>query len=158
VGQCRRRAGRGKDRPQRSSWTESGRPLPFIPYDNNWSPADEGPIAYRTMYAQSLRTFADQVPRASIPVERIQGEVVLAAGGDDQLWPSATFAELIVRRRAEHGLPTTFVTHPRAGHRPILPGEGEVTGGRPLARGGNPEADTELGALVWAELLAAFDG
>ncbi|HEX4224171.1 MAG TPA: acyl-CoA thioester hydrolase/BAAT C-terminal domain-containing protein [Pseudonocardiaceae bacterium] len=148
----------GNDRPERSSWTEAGRPLPFIPYDNNWSPpSEERPIAYRTMYAQSLRNFADRIPEATIPVERIEGEVLLAAGGDDQLWPSAVFAELIVRRRAEHGLPTTFVTVPEAGHRAILPGEGQVTGGQPLARGGNPKADVELGALVWAELLAAFD-
>jgi hypothetical protein len=109
------------------------------------------------MYAQSLHTFADRVPAATIPVERIRGQVLLAAGDDDQVWPSTVFAELIVRRRVEHGLPTTFVSHPKAGHRPILPGERTVTGGQPLARGGTPEADAELGALLWPELRAALD-
>lgn len=143
----------GRGAPQRSSWTEAGVPLPFVPYDNDWSPgSDARPIAYRGMYTRSLRTFADRVPAATIPVERIKGQLLLAAGEDDQLWPSTTFAEHIVRRRVEHGLPTTLLTHPKAGHRPILPGEGVVTGGRPLARGGTPEADAELGAQVWREL------
>ncbi|HJP79170.1 MAG TPA: acyl-CoA thioester hydrolase/BAAT C-terminal domain-containing protein [Pseudonocardiaceae bacterium] len=142
-------------RSQRSSWTEAGEPLPFVPYDNDWTPeSPDQPIAYRGMYLRSLRTFADRVPAATIPVERIQGQVLLAAGADDQLWPSATFAEHIVRRRVEHGLPTSLLINPKAGHRPILPGEGAVTGGRPLARGGTPEADAELGADVWHELCA----
>ena len=148
----------GRDRPMRSSWTVAGESVPFVPYDNDWSPETGArPIAYRGMYAQSLRTFADQVPDATIPVERIKGQLLLAAGEDDQLWPSAVFAEHIVRRRIEHGLHTTLLTHPRAGHRPILPGEGVVTGGTPLARGGTPEADAELGAALWSELCAALE-
>jgi dienelactone hydrolase len=144
-------------RPQRSSWTVAGEPVPFIPYDDNWSPeTDAEPIAYRGMYAQSLRKHAELVPDAEIPVERIKGQLLLAAGEDDQLWPSATFAEHIVRRRIEHGQHTTLVTHPRAGHRPILPGETLVTGGQPLARGGTPQADAELGALLWTELCEAL--
>ena len=150
--------GAGSAAQDRSSWTAEGRPLPFVPYDNDWSPeSDQRPIAYRGMYARSLRTFADRVPEATIPVERIRGEVLLAAGEDDQVWPSTVFAEHIVRRRIEHGLPTTFVSHPRAGHRPTLPGEAMVTGGQPLARGGTPLADAELGALIWAELAAVLD-
>lgn len=144
-------------RPQRSSWTVCGEPVPFIPYDNDWEPeTDAQPIAYRSMYAQSLRTYAELIPDAAIPVERIKGQLLLAAGEDDQLWPSATFAEHIVRRRIEHGQHTTLVTHPRAGHRPILPGEGVVTGGQPVARGGTPQADAELGALLWPEMCEAL--
>jgi hypothetical protein len=149
--------GDNRRRPQRSSWTVAGEPVPFIPYDDNWVPAsDARPVAYRGMYAQSLRTNAELVPDAAIPVERIKGQLLLAAGEDDQLWPSAMFAEHIVRRRVEHGLHTTLVTHPRAGHRPILPGEGVITGGAPLARGGTPEADAELGASLWAQLCEAL--
>lgn len=143
--------------PPRSSWTVCGEPVPFIPYDQNWTPETGAePISYRGMYAQSLRTHAELIPDAVIPVERIKGQLLLAAGEDDQLWPSATFAEHIVRRRIEHGQHTTLITHPRAGHRPILPGEGAVTGGQPLARGGTPAADAELGALLWTELCEAL--
>lgn len=149
--------GDNRRRPQRSSWTVAGEAVPFIPYDDNWSPgSDVRPVAYRGMYAQSLRTYAELIPDAAIPVERIKGQVVLAAGEDDQVWPSSVFAEHIVRRRIEHGQHTTLVTHARAGHRPILPGENVVTGGTPLARGGNPQADAELGALLWTELCDAL--
>lgn len=51
----------------------------------------------------------------------------------------------------------TFVSHPRAGHRPTLPDEAMISGCQPLARGGTPVADPELGALIWAELAAVLD-
>jgi len=47
---------------------------------------------------------------------------------------------------------THVVTHPSAGHRTILPGEQPVVAGAEIARGGTPEADAELGALVWPVL------
>ena len=75
------------------------------------------------MYEQSLETYADRVPAARIPVDRISGEVLLVAGGDDRLWPSCDFAEAIVDRRSAAGLRTEIVSHPRAGHRVLLPGE-----------------------------------
>ena len=62
-----------------------------------------GPPAYVGHYEQCLERFADRVPAARIPVERIGGEVVLAAGEDDRLWPastSATRSPRAVRRRA----------------------------------------------------------
>jgi uncharacterized protein len=79
--------------------------------------------------------------------------VVLVAGEDDQVWASGDFARAIARRRSEHGLPTTLLTHPRAGHRTVLPGESTPVGGMRMRRGGTPEADAELGALAWRELV-----
>ena len=112
-----------QERPQRSSWTRAGEPLSFVPYDDDWEP-DTEPVEFVGMYEQSLETYADRVPAARIPVERIQGEVLLVAGGDDRLWPSCDFAERIVDRRSAAGLRTELVSHPRAGHRVVLPGEG----------------------------------
>lgn len=141
--------------PYRSSWTLAGRPLPFVPYDETWQPdAGSVPPSYRGLYEQSLRTFAREAEQAAIPVERIEGEVVLAAGGDDQVWPSVLFAEQIVARRTAHGLATRLVTHTAAGHRILLPGEpppAQVAPG--LAPGGVPDADATLGAATWRELL-----
>jgi uncharacterized protein len=34
----------------------------------------------------------------------------------------------------------------------VLPGERPVTGGMRMARGGTPEADRELGELLWPHL------
>ncbi|WP_268991260.1 acyl-CoA thioester hydrolase/BAAT C-terminal domain-containing protein [Nocardioides anomalus] len=118
---------------------------------------DTDPVEFVGMYEQSLETHADRVPAARIPVERIDGEVLLVAGGDDRLWPSCDFAEHIVDRRAAAGRRTELVTHPRAGHRVVLPGEQPAPPSH-LVHGGTPEADAALGALVWPhleELLAA---
>jgi pimeloyl-ACP methyl ester carboxylesterase len=143
------------DRPQRSSWTSAGEPLPFVPYDDGWEP-ETSPAEYVGLYEQSLETYADRVPAARVPVERIAGEVVLVAGGDDRVWPSCEFAERILDRRSAAGLRTELVSHPRAGHRTVLPGEQPAPPSH-LVHGGNPEADAALGALVWPyleELLA----
>jgi uncharacterized protein len=143
----------GRTHPWRSSWTLGGAPLPFVPYDEEWEPGEEQPPSYRGLYTQSLTTFAGMVPRATIPVETIGGQVLVAAGGDDQVWPSETAARAIERRRAEHGLATSVVTLAGAGHRTRLPGEPPATGGVDMARGGSPEADAVLGELVWPVLL-----
>ncbi len=146
----------GNTTPWRSSWTWRGEPVPFVPFDETWEPpAGQDPVVYEPGYTRSLRVAADQVPAATIPVERIEASVILVAGGADQVWPSTTFAEQIKSRRAEQGLPTTVVTHPEAGHRIVLPGEGPITGGR-LAQGGTPEANKALGSLVWSHIRAAL--
>jgi len=145
----------GKQEPYRSSWTEAGQPFPFVPYDDDWTvPDGDDPPAYRGMYEQSLARFADRVAEATIPVERISAEVLITAGGDDQVWPSDLFADQLVQRRADHGLTTRIVTHPRAGHRVCLPSEPAIsTSGIEMARGGTTRADTQLGREVWRQLL-----
>lgn len=144
------------ERPQRSSWTRGGEPLPFVPYDDGWTP-DTDPPEFVGMYEQSLETYADRVPAARIPVERITGEVVLTGGGDDRLWPSLDLAEEIVRRREAAGLATVLVSHPAAGHRVVLPGEPLGAPSR-LVHGGSPEADAELGRRLWPHLLRLIAG
>lgn len=163
----------GYESPPRSSWTRGGSPLPFVPYDQAWhddrateaattTPPDTpdtaapGPPAFRTLYEQSLTTYADLVPAARIPVESIRGEVILSCGGDDQVWPSDHFARDIVTRRTAHGLSTTHLTVPAAGHRLQLPGEDLPSGGMTMARGGSASADRELGKALWRCLTAAL--
>jgi dienelactone hydrolase len=147
-------AGLGGD-SHRSSWSEAGRPLPFVPYDDAWRgvPEPDGTKAYRGHYEQSLRTFAGRVDAATIPVERITGRVLLTAGADDQVWPAESFAAAIADRRAAHGLATEVLTDPRAGHRLRLPGEQPVAPSARLAHGGTPEADAAFGRRVWPRLL-----
>lgn len=144
------------ERPQRSSWTSGGEPLPFVPYDDEWV-TDTDPPEYLEMYESALEKYADRVPAARIPVERIAGEVVAVAGGDDRLWPSLDFAESVLRRREAAGLDTTLVSHPEAGHRVVLPGETPPPPS-PMAHGGTPAADVELGRRLWPELIALLRG
>ena len=141
-------------RPQRSSWTEGGEPLPFVPYDDTWLPPTGGAPAYCGLYEQSLKIFASRVSEAAIPEERITGRILLTAGGDDLVWPSVLFASQVQDRRAAHGLDTKVITSSTAGHRVHLPGE-PTPGpeGMTMQRGGTAEADAELGSRVWPALL-----
>ncbi|AKU16952.1 acyl-CoA thioester hydrolase/BAAT C-terminal domain-containing protein [Luteipulveratus mongoliensis] len=149
-------AGVRPDGQQTSHWTLGGEPVPFVPYVDDWEAPDDPP-AYRELYAESLAAAsADQLAAATIPVERITGDVVLVAGGDDQVWPAMDWAPTILDRRARHGLQTTVVTDPDAGHRTPLPRETPVSGGQTMARGGSPEADAALGHLAWPHILTAL--
>lgn len=144
----------GRMRPQRSSWTESGLALPFVRYDDGWTPLPDRQTSYRTLYEQSLVTFADDVPAATIPVERIEGPVLVSAGDDDQVWPSERFARDIAQRRQTHRLDTRVVIGPAAGHRVQLPGEPPIAPrGAAMERGGGPKADAEVGRQIWPQLL-----
>jgi hypothetical protein len=63
-------------------------------------------------------------------------------------------AAAIESRRTTHGLSTTLVSDPDAGHRTILPGEPAVTGGIRMRRGGTENADRNLGTAAWAQIQA----
>lgn len=136
------------DGSQVSHWSYDGRSVPAIPFDVRWTP-DTDPPAYVGCYRQSLRTAdAATVASATIPAERI-GELLLVAGGDDQVWPAADFAERLAARRRSRGLPTDLVTGRDAGHRTLLPGEQPVSAGQAMRRGGTDATNRELGALAW---------
>lgn len=134
-----------------SHWTLAGQPIRCVPFLEDWEPAGEPP-AFVDFYRRCRERFPEDVEAATIPAERIP-DVVVIAGGDDQVWPAVTHAEAIARRRRQHGRATTVLTDPQAGHRTILPGEPVVTGGTPMARGGTEAADRSLGNRAWAHLL-----
>ncbi len=134
-----------------SHWTIAGRPVPFVPFVDDWEPESDPP-AFRSLYLRSRERFTAQLDAARIPVERIK-DLILVAGGDDQVWPSVTHAEAIRASRSAHGLDTTVVTDPTAGHRTILPAEHAAAGGLAMHRGGDEEADRRLGRLAWEHII-----
>jgi dienelactone hydrolase len=135
--------------PLRSSWTFQGKPLPFVAYDVARMPAPrDGLMHYRTYHEESLATFAELIPAASIPVETSRATFVLVAGADDALWPSERFAASLAARLVAAGKRHFLITHPRAGHRFVLPGE-TATRSRVNAHGGTDKADRELGRAAW---------
>jgi dienelactone hydrolase len=140
--------------PYRSSWTWNGQALPFVPYDDDWvRVGTEGRTAYRTHYEQSRRTFAEAARAAAIPIEESAADIVLVAGGDDQMWPSVAFAEDLATRRT-----VTLVTAPDAGHRIRLPGESPAGDPGRFDYGGSAQADAALGAHAWPGIVAALRG
>lgn len=96
--------------PTGASWTEGGEPLAYTPYD-----LSGGFRGILQLYADSL----DDAPEgAFIPVERINGPVLLVSGGRDGLWPSADMAGLITARLEANGFahPVESLVYAEAGH------------------------------------------
>ncbi|NPC96976.1 alpha/beta fold hydrolase [Nocardioides sp. zg-DK7169] len=136
-----------------SHWTLGGTPLPYVDLVDDWEPDTDPPPAFLGHYEASRDRFPEALSAAAIPVEHID-QVLLVAGGDDQVWPSQTMADAITARRDEQGLETMLVLEPDAGHRTVLPGEPLAAGGMRMRRGGTPAADSRLGAAAWSQLSA----
>ena len=150
----------GRQHPYRSSWTWQGQPLPFVPYDRSWAPAEpEGaPVAVLGRYERSLAAYADRLAAAAIPVEKADADLVLIAGGADRMWPSLRFARELADRRTAAGRETAVITRPDAGHRSVFPGETAPPPSTHFDHGGTPDADATLGAAAWPHVLAAVHG
>ena len=87
----------GYSSPASAAWTYGGKPIPTI------RPAEYG--------------FAEPSNRAAIiPVERIRGPVMTVAGVVDMLWPAASYAVAIERRRATFNKDTLTLVFQGAGH------------------------------------------
>ncbi|MEU4391421.1 acyl-CoA thioester hydrolase/BAAT C-terminal domain-containing protein [Kribbella sp. NPDC023855] len=143
--------------PPRSKWTWDGEPLPFVPLDRSWVP--DGPIpAFASHYLRSREAAGTAVVEAArIPIEHFRGDLVLVAGGDDQVWPSVSHARAIAASRTAHGLDTVVVEDPAAGHPITLPGETPANPTRPYLVGGNPDAAKRLGKLAWPAIRTALN-
>jgi hypothetical protein len=142
--------------PHRSAWTREGRPLPFVRFAPGWFPDDPLLPSFRSLYLDSMTADERATGAAVIPVERIRGHVIVAAGGDDRVWPSAFSCQAIAGRRTVHGLDTERVLHPGAGHRCLLPGERPARGGQRMARGGDETSAREWGTQVHQAMLRAY--
>jgi dienelactone hydrolase len=97
-----------------ASWTWEGEPLVHVPYDlGGGRPPDD----IYGLYCDSLRQ-TEEVIRATIPVEQINGPVLLFSGGQDKMWPSGEMAEMICQRLKAHRFPHRFShkSFEQAGH------------------------------------------
>lgn len=147
----------GQDFPYRSSWTWRGEPLLFVPYEDvDPDSHASAPVAYRPVYERSLLAFSERARLAAIPIERTGARMLLIAGGDDQMWPSATFAGALAARGRAAGRNIEVVAHPRAGHRPFFPGEPAPEPSARYTYGGTTEADASLGAVAWPRALGCL--
>jgi hypothetical protein len=162
----------GDTRP-RASWTFRGKPLPYL-QENNASgdgpPVVERgrPVAFTPFYLSHLRD-ARAVERATIPVERTRGPILLVSGTDDQMWPSLALADIAIRRLEthRHAFPFRHLRYEGAGHTILVP-YGPLTAraiglhvqgfsGYLYSQGGTPRADAEAGVDAWHNLLAFLE-
>ena len=125
-----------------------GEPLSFVPYDDDWEPDTEPAPSSWACTSRAFETYADDVPAARIPVE----DSTVRCCWSRRRRPALALVPL--RERVDRV--------PRARRAPYRPGHAghrgppvRAAGGRPLrprwvnAHGGTPEADAELGRLVW---------
>lgn len=98
---------------------------------------------------------ATTLNRTLIPVEEIDGSVLLFAGGDDQLWPAPLLSVLAINRlkRRGHPYPYGVSVYSGAGHVfmwPYTSYNGRLTS---ETYGGTPEANARAAAAAWPLLL-----
>ena len=103
--------------------------------------------------------------RATIPVEKTRGPILLVSGADDQMWPSSALADIAMRRLETHRHPYPFrhLKYEGAGHLILVPGGPRTTrtlglrvegmSGRLLSMGGTAKADAAAGVDAWRSLL-----
>ncbi|MEU4762495.1 acyl-CoA thioester hydrolase/BAAT C-terminal domain-containing protein [Actinosynnema sp. NPDC023794] len=137
-----------------ASWTWQGRPLPYLPY----SIPDE--LRERVVSGKPVRLslafdLSDGIPEdAEIPVERIEGGVLLLSSGQDESWPSVALSEVAWRRLTGHAHRHERVVYPEAGHLiagpPHRPVELVVPGpGVDFSMGGTAAATAAARADAW---------
>ncbi len=149
----------------RPSWTHQGRPLPYLP--SRATPEFEaqvragGPVELGRVFLAALEDTA-AVEAATIPVERINGPVLLISAGDDRLWPSARLSEIAEERLTGHRHPHPHrqLRYDCAGHGTIPSPFGPTTvreapgPGVTFARPGTAEDDAFARADAWSHTLA----
>jgi dienelactone hydrolase len=147
-----------KDRAQ-PAWTYQGKPVPFMSASADPDLVKLAYIADSTVhtpgFALHLANAAD-VHQAAIPVERIQGPVLLVSGKMDKLWPSAYMADQVMKRLAEykHPYPDKHLSYEDCGHIIGLPNVPV-----PPSRSKHPvsKLEMDLGGTPEASAFAAWD-
>jgi dienelactone hydrolase len=141
-----------------AAWTYDGKPLPYLSAD---APSDlmqefyaKGPLQSR-LY-DFLFSDREALERATIPIERIRGQVLLITGKDDRVWGSPIMAQRIVDRARELGRSDSFVniSYEGAGHNirePYRPTHGQSRLGGTAMDHARAEQDS------WQKILAFLE-
>ena len=108
-----------------AAWTWQGEPVASLPWTDA-SPrtgrSSENVVGAmtRSLYEDVLDDATpEELAAATIPIEQIEGPVLLFGAEDDQVWPSCTLAEVAWKRLEGAHAQTwgdLFVCHPGAGH------------------------------------------
>lgn len=137
----------------KSSWNERGAPVPFLPYDGT-----RPFVSILDLYVRSLE-FQQRHPDAVIPVERINGPVLLVSAGDDRMWPSKAMSDAVIARLdASHfRFPHVNLGYADAGHGVASPPSGDPGMKYPSNLGGSDEGNAKARQDMWAKVLQFFD-
>jgi dienelactone hydrolase len=138
-----------------SSYSYQGRPVAFTPFegiDQVFAPGR--PPLLSLAYEAGRAAHPDRAAAARIPVERFKGRLLLIAGEDDRMWPSAQMARNIQATRDKAGLTTQLLAFPGAGH--LVSGDGytPVAYDGPFQLGGSLPVDARAQAQGWTAAIA----
>lgn len=158
--------GRSRDEP---AWRLGGVPLP-----NLWKGNPDADVSmYTTPEIPGMpirqdngfrKALANEEFRekSAIPVERINGPVLLISAGDDGCWPSELFCRMVENRLLEHGhpWPVEHLANPLAGHEigfPFVPSRGVVSphsvSGLVMDFGGEVEINMRASETNWRRVI-----
>ena len=152
------------------TWTMGGVPLEHL-WNNNkavhWHPwgGDAPPTRHHSVFFEGLKD-RELAARARIPVEKIDGPVLLISGRDDRAWPSSLYSKMVVStlRRHNHPHPVRHLDFDDAGHAinlPIVPST-QITRIHPVSKvpytnGGTPSGNARANDGSWEGMLAFLD-
>jgi dienelactone hydrolase len=154
--------------PDQPAWTFRGEPLPYITQKFEMEMElknPDGSIPLTPTFLEAMEE-KDSVQAAVIPVEKINGAVLLISGEDDQMWPSTLFSKMVMRRLDEHQFshPYQHLNYPRTGHAigapyiPLVPSHGiHPVDGKDYAYGGTPEGQAFAVRDSWGKVLQFLD-
>jgi dienelactone hydrolase len=151
------------------AWTHGGADVPFFSSRRAVveGPAPEPgvPFALTPLFLRGLEE-EEAVREVAIPVERINGPVLLISGKDDAMWPSTRYSEMVMARLVEHGhpYPDQHLAYEGAGH---IIGQPWATttvfaSAHPVtqtlfAYGGTAKGSADARADAWPKILAFLD-
>lgn len=151
-----------------AAWTWAGHPLPFVHtiadlsfVPRSYEVAGVRYVVYREWYATQLEHHRS-VKAATIPIEQVNGPLLLFSGADDQLWPATAFANHIEARARAHGFayPVMNVQYQDGGHVFPLPGHTPVLHtvhpalGSGIAYGGTTDGVRRAAADRWTRIVS----
>jgi dienelactone hydrolase len=151
------------------AWTHGGEPVPYFTSrrgrDDGFEPEPGVPFALTPLFLRGLEE-EEVVREVAIPVERINGPVLLISGKDDAMWPSTLYSDMVMARLAEHGhsYPDRHLAYKGAGHiigQPWVPttvfADAHPVTKTLFAYGGNRKGSADARADAWRNILAFLD-
>jgi dienelactone hydrolase len=159
----------------RGAWTLGGQEIPFastLSYEE-WDKALASGLAREGSFDWFLLPLqdAEYAAKATIPVERIQGPVLMVSGQEDGMWPSTELTAFAIRRFEQMGFAhqVEHLSYPGAGHSIIWPNAPTTmlkskhsVSGEDVDMGGTPEGTARARQDAWPRVLAflknALDG
>ncbi len=150
------------DIPNPPSWTWRGKPVPAME-TTPMSPEDwsKPPVSITPWFLRALENRAS-IERALIPVEKINGAVLMFSGTDDAMWPSLRLADLAQQRFIAKSFrhPYEHVTYSGAGHMfrfpysPVVSDIFHPVVRQMMALGGTPLGNQAASVDSWNRSLA----